>query len=404
MYNKFVAKEKDVFATPLFILSIVIPLLLATSVGFALYHSDSFSSFLSHIWATMKLPIAIASLSIPLATWVIANHRSAQIAKSNKLQEAKRLVETYLEQESFFERVYGRKITTAKWSFITTEDLPVIHAELYEFQKLQDKGEIKARDNVAEDVKTYFEDTNKVFREFYEHFVQEKENDNNDFLLESFTLQLYEILHYKLAHFSSVFGTQNVDVNITSLSTYISAYFEIYQLCIYLNISTNDINDDNIRDDHEIFSAVAKLISDSFGLQLESATLGRFKEDIEVRRMTKFATAAPHIQTINHLINEWSEKFTNKFKYLKVLPVNGKYLSFKLYTEAHNDCILMSFMETEEQEYFGEIQFTKGTDREFMPIYKHETGISIHKDETSAERKMTTINTFISLHSPVKIS
>ncbi|TOM12246.1 hypothetical protein, partial [Vibrio parahaemolyticus] len=74
---------------------------------------------------------------IPLATWVIANHRSAQITKSNKLQESKRLVETYLEQESFFERVYGRKITTAKWSFITQEDLPVIHAELYEFQKLQ---------------------------------------------------------------------------------------------------------------------------------------------------------------------------------------------------------------------------------------------------------------------------
>ncbi|MGF1733714.1 hypothetical protein [Photobacterium kasasachensis] len=401
MYNRFVAKEKDVFASPLFILSIAIPLLLAVSVGFGLYHSDNFASFLSHIWATMKLPLAIASLSIPLATWVIANHRSAQIARSNKLQEAKRLVETYLEQESFFERVYGRKITTARWSFITKEDLPVIHAELYEFQKLQDKGEIKVRDNVVDDVKTYFEGTSRIFWEFYEHFVKEKEHDNNDFLLESFTSQLYEYLHYQLAHFSSVFGTQNVDVNDTSLSTYISAYFEIYQLCIYLNISTSDINDDTIRDDYETFTAVANLISDNFGLRLENATLGRFKEDIEVKRMVKFATAEPHTQTINQLINEWSEKFANNFEHLKLLAVDGKYLAFKLFTEDHKDCILMSFIETEEQEYFGEIQFTKGTDKEFMPIYKHETGITVHNNAASAEKKMTDIITFITKHSPV---
>ncbi|RWX55352.1 hypothetical protein [Photobacterium chitinilyticum] len=403
MYNRFVAKEKDVFATPLFILSIAIPLLLAISVGFALYYSESFASFLSHIWVTMKLPLAIASLSIPLATWVIANHRSAQIIKSNKLQESKRLVETYLEQESFFERVYGRKITTAKWSFITKEDLPVIHAELYEFQKLQDKGEIKIRDNVTEDVNAYFYGTSRVFWEYYEQFVKEKENDNNEFLLESFTIQLYEYLHYQLAHFSRVFGTQSVDVNGTCLSTYISAYFEVYQLCNDLNIATDDVNDDTIRDDYETFTAVANLISDNFGLRLESATLGRLKEDIEVKRMLKFATAEPHTQTINRLIHEWSEKFAENFEHIKLLAVEGKYLSFKLFTEDHKDFILMSFMETEEQEYFGEIQFTKGKDKEFMPIYKHETGITVHKDATSAEKKMTDIITFITQYSPAPV-
>ncbi|AXY01289.1 hypothetical protein D1115_08980 [Vibrio alfacsensis] len=181
MYNKFVAKDKDVFATPLFLLSIAIPMLTAIGIGIALYFSTTFSSVLSHIWATMKLPLAIASLSIPLATWVIANHRSAQITKSNKLQESKRLVETYLEQESFFERVYGRKITTAKWSFITKEDLPVIHAELYEFQKLQDKGEIKARANVKDDVQAYFHGTHRVFWEYYEHFVKRKKMKTTSF-------------------------------------------------------------------------------------------------------------------------------------------------------------------------------------------------------------------------------
>ncbi|HBI3715861.1 hypothetical protein [Vibrio parahaemolyticus] len=395
MYNKFVAKDKDVFATPLFLLSIAIPMLTAIGIGIALYFSTTFSSVLSHIWATMKLPLAIASLSIPLATWVIANHRSAQITKSNKLQESKRLVETYLEQESFFERVYGRKITTAKWSFITKEDLPVIHAELYEFQKLQDKGEIKARANVKDDVQAYFHGTHRVFWEYYEHFVKEKENENNEFLLESFTTQLYEYLHYNLATFSRAFGTQNVDIEDTCLSTYISAYFEVYQLCVDLKIDTGDVNDESIRDDYETFIAVANLVSDNYGLRLENATLGRLKEDLGVKRMVKFATAEPHTQTINRLINEWAEKFVDNFEPLKMLAIEGKYLSFKLFTKDHNDFILMNFVETDEQVYFGEIQVSRADEKCYMPIYKTETGITVNQDATSAEIKMTDIISFI---------
>ncbi|MGR5113625.1 hypothetical protein [Photobacterium damselae] len=398
MYDRFVAKEKDVFSTPLFKLSIMIPLFLAIIVGFALSYSESFASFLSHIWVTMKLPLAIASLSIPLATWVIANHRSAQIIKSNKLQESKRLVETYLEQENFFERVYGRKITTAKWNFITKEDLPVIHAELYEFQKLQNKGEIKIRKGITEDVNTYFYGTNRIFWEFYEHFVQEKENDNNAFLLEAFTIQLYKYLYDQLAHFSQVFGTQSIDVNSTCLNTYISAYFEVYQLCNDLSITISDVNDDTIRDDYEVFTAVASLISDNFGLRLENATLGRLKEDIEANRIVKFATAEPHIQTINRLINEWAENFASNLEPIKLLALEGRYLSFKIFTEDRNNFILMSFIETEELEYFGELQFTKDEDKVFMPIYRHESSIGIHKDATNAEKKMNDIITFIKQH------
>ncbi|MFA0694415.1 hypothetical protein [Vibrio sp. 10N.222.49.C9] len=395
MYNKFVAKDKDVFATPLFLLSITIPLLLAVIVGTGLYYSEVFSSFLSHVWSTMKLPLAIASLSIPLATWVIANHRSAQITKSNKLQESKRLVETYLEQESFFERVYGRKITTAKWSFITKDDLPVIHAELYEFQKLQDKGEIKVRESVTQDVKEYFSGTHRVFWEYYEHFVKEKEEENNEFLLESFTTQLYAYLHYNLAAFSRVFGTQNVDVESTCLSTYISAYFEIYQLCLDLKIDTGEVDDEMIRDDYETFTAVATLISDNYGLRLENATLGQLKESLGIKRIIKFAQAEPHTQTINHLINGWAEKFVDDFEDLKMLAIEGKYLSFKLFTRDHNEFILMNFVETTEQEYFGEIQLTHGSDKSYMPIYKTETGIKINQDASSAEKNMAEIIRFI---------
>lgn len=391
MYNKFVAKDKDVFATPLFLLSIIIPLVLAVSVGAGLYYSESFSSFLSNVWLTMKLPLAIASLSIPLATWVIANHRSAQITKSNKLQASKRLVETYLEQESFFERVYGRKITTAKWSFITKEDLPVIHAELYEFQQLQEKGDIKIRESVTNDVAEYLNATHRIFWEYYEHFVKEKESDNNEFLLESFTTQLYTYLHYNLASFSRVFGTQSVDMDDTCLSTYISAYFEIYQLCIDLKINTGEVNDETIREDYETFNAAATLISDQYGLRLENATLGRLKEAIGIKRIVKFATAEPHTQTINRLINSWAEKFVDDFSNLKMLAIEGKYLSFKLFTKDHNEFILMNFVETNEQEYFGEIQVTYDSEKSYMPIYKTETGITVNRDASSAEKQLADI-------------
>ncbi|HDZ9330053.1 TPA: hypothetical protein RUZ39_004011, partial [Vibrio cholerae] len=144
-YDDLVAKDKDVFTTPLFKLSILIPCCLALIVGFGISYNDNFSSLLGSLWATMKLPIALASLSLPLATWVIANHRSAQLLKSAKLQESKRLVETYLEQEAFFERVYGRKLVSAGWEYITKEDLPVIHAQLYEFERLQVKNSISPR-------------------------------------------------------------------------------------------------------------------------------------------------------------------------------------------------------------------------------------------------------------------
>lgn len=395
MYHKIVAKEKDVFVTPLFICSIALPLITAIGVGLGLYLSPNFTQFLSAIWATMKLPIAIASLSIPLATWVIANHRSAQMVKSNRLQEEKRLIETYLEQERFFERVYGRKITTAKWSFITPEDLPVIHAELYEFPKLQEKGAIKVKEDIQQYVENYFKQTSRLFWEFYEHFVNEKENENNEFLLQSFTNQLFTYLYHQLSQFSNIFGTRSIDVNNTSLSTYVAAYFEIYELCNYLHIKNTVVDEESLSDDYETFIAVATLISQHFGLREDNATLGRFTQEMEMKQTVKFVTSKPHIQTINRLINEWAERFPEQIEGLKTIFVDGEYLSFKLFTDNHEDFIMISFVETEEQDYFGEIQFTKAEQKEFMPIYKSESGITLNNDAASAEEKIADIIQFI---------
>ncbi|MDS1864274.1 hypothetical protein QX220_21870 [Vibrio vulnificus] len=398
MYEKFVAKDKDVFATPLFITSITIPLVTAIGIGLGIHYSIEFSEFLSNIWATMKLPIAIASLSLPLATWVIANHRSAQITKANKLLESKRLIETYLEQESFFERVYGRKITTANWQFITKDDLPVIHAELYEFQRLHEKGHIKLKESLSEDIQQYFDGTRKCFWEFYEYFVEEKRDTNNEYLLESLTIQLFEFLHRRLAVFSGTFGTRNIDLNETKLGMYITAYFEIYYLCVDLNLPTGGTTNEILSEDYETFNAVVNLISERFGNGQEDINLSTFRESLEIKRMVKFAVSEPHVQTINKLIHDWSENFSDNYESMKLLPFDDAYLGFKLFAHTPDDAVIMSFMETDEKEYFGELRLEKDAEIVFMPIFKEDTKIRLHKDAQAAQQAIGEILSFLSKH------
>ncbi|MCG6305533.1 hypothetical protein K6U21_15330 [Vibrio vulnificus] len=398
MYEKFVAKDKDVFATPLFITSITIPLMTAIGIGLGIHYSIEFSEFLSNIWATMKLPIAIASLSLPLATWVIANHRSAQITKANKLLESKRLIETYLEQESFFERVYGRKITTANWQFITKDDLPVIHAELYEFQRLHEKGHIKPKESLSEDIQQYFDGTRKCFWEFYEYFVEEKRDTNNEYLLESLTIQLFEFLHRRLAVFSGTFGTRNIDLNETKLGMYITAYFEIYYLCVDLNLPTGGTTNEILSEDYETFNAVVNLIYERFGNGQEDTNLSTFRESLEIKRMVKFAVSEPHVQTINKLIHDWSENFSDNYESMKLLPFDDAYLGFKLFTHTPDDAVIMSFMETDEKEYFGELRLEKDAEIVFMPIFKEDTKIRLHKDAQAAQQAIGEILSFLSKH------
>ncbi len=400
MYEKFVAKDKDVFATPLFIASIAIPLISAVGIGLGIHYSLGFSTFLSNVWSTMKLPIAVASLSLPLATWVIANHRSAQITKANRLQESKRLVETYLEQESFFERVYGRKITTANWQFITKDDLPVIHAELYEFQRLHEKGQITPKESLSEDIQQYFDGTRKCFWEFYEYFLEEKRDANNEYLLESLTIQLFEFLHRRLAVFSGTFGTRNIDLNETKLGMYIAAYFEIYYLCVDLNLPTIGTTDEILSEDYETFNAVANLIAERFGNGHEDTNLEAFRKGLEIKRMVKFAVLEPHVQAINKLVHDWSENFSANYESMKLLPFEGTYLGFKLFTHTPDDSVTMSFIETEEEEHFGELRLEKGDEIVFMPIFKIDTKMRIHRDGQAAQQTIVEILNFLSKHFP----
>ena len=395
MYEKIVSKDKDVFKTPLFIGSIAIPLLLSICIGLGILYSESFVCFLNSFWSSMKLPITIVALSIPLATWAIANHRSAQMVHANKLSEEKRLFETYFEQEKFFERIYGRKITTAEWSFITVEDLPVIHSSIYEFQNLKNKGTITIRDDIHIIINDHLEECMKLIWDFYNHFTEEKQKDNNIYILQSYAVQLFNHLNSLLNNFSNFFGTKYVNLNNTTLSTYAQSYFEIYELSIYLDIPINKITNEKRNDDYETFYAIASLISDKFNLTAEQCTLEKLNDKFQINQMVKFATSEPHVQTINNLIQGWYEKFIDNIDGLTIIPIEGQYLSLKLFTNNIDDFINVRFIETEENDYFGEVRFTKNEHFEFMPIYVYENGITLGKDRETAEEKMNKLINFI---------
>jgi len=392
MYEKIVSKNKDVFKTPLFIGSIAIPLLLSIGIGLGIHYSESFACLLTSLWSSMKLPITIAALSIPLATWAIANHRSAQMVHANKLSEEKRLFEAYFEQEKFFERIYGRKIITAEWFFITVEDLPVIHSEIYEFSNLKYKGTISIKDDIHIAINNHLEENMKIIWGFYDHFTNEKEKGNNIFLLQSYTIQLFTNLNNLLNYFSNIFGTKYSNLQNTNFSTYTQSYFEIYDLCIYLDIPINKIDNEKRNDDYETFYAVASLILEKFNLNAEECTINKLNEKFNLDRTIKWAMSEPHVQTINKLIQELYENIPNNIDGLTVIPSDGKYLSFKLFTNNIDDFINVNFIETQEDEHFGEVRFTKNEHFELIPIYVYEDGITLGKDIESIEEK---INKFI---------
>ena len=197
--------NKKLSQTKLFKAAIGVPLLSSFALGYVLYTSEDAPKLLADFWTTFKIPMTIASLSIPLVAWVTANHRSEQTMKGLELQKDKRLYEMYYEQQKHFEKVMGRRIKNAKFKYITEEDLPVIFSELYEFNRIQEKGEVTLKPTAVAEMNKFITDTGEILYSFYEHFSEHKEkNPDQRLVLDSFIQQMYTLLQNNLHKLSDV--------------------------------------------------------------------------------------------------------------------------------------------------------------------------------------------------------
>ncbi len=386
MYNKWIGSDKDVFKTRAFKLSIFGPVILAIGIGLFIHFNVTFGSFLSYIWLTMKLPIAIASLAIPLATWTIANHRSSQMIKTLNFQEEKRLFETYFEQESFFERIFGRQITNSKWVYITKEDLSVIHSKLYEFKRLKEKNTISICEIIEEPLIDYYKTTRKLFWNFYDSFEDEKiKDDKNIFLLDHLVHNFIERLHFQLMFISSHIGTRVLEQQKTSLPLLCTAYFEIYYLMQDLNIG-QPMDEEDFNDDLEMFNAVVNVISQNYNIRHEQITIEHIQQQTSVREMVKQSTAKPIAQAVNRIMYIFSDHLCKISDDVKIREKSGEFISFRLFVHTIDDSINISFIEHYEGESIeGKLVMSYKGEERIADIHRLDGGYRIGQDEKTAK-------------------
>lgn len=391
MYNKFIGSSKDVFKTKAFRLSILLPVFTALIIGILIHFNQPFSDFLSYLWKQMKLPLAISSLAIPFATWTIANHRSSQMIKTMNSQEDKRLYESYFEQEAFFERVFGRCIVNSKWKYIVSEDLPVIHSRIYEFNKLKNKKEIVINSEVEGLVDSYFAETKKVFWEFYPIFIDElSKDDSNDYQLNHLVNKLFTALHHHLMTATIFLGTRYIDKNEISLPMLCIAYFEINHLMTHFDVKVH-VSPEDFSDDSDTFNAVIRVVSDYYKLEDEKLNLHNIEDSIYHNMMVKHAVKSPLVYAVDSMMNKISESYIQLFDELKVHPKSGDFLSITLFSgDDIQNAIDISFTISEcKDDHVGQIIAVFKENSVSIDIYEsgnaHRMGIDEQAGKTFFE-------------------
>ncbi|WP_417883607.1 hypothetical protein [Vibrio rumoiensis] len=382
-YNKLVSKDKEVFTTPLFWCSILIPLIIAAFIAYKISYSPNFNNFLTHIWQNMKLPIALASLSIPLASWVISNHRSAQIVDNQKKEESKRLTETYLQQEAFFERYYGRKIQTLGWKYIEKEDLPVIHAQVYEFKRLSEKGVITPQYEIEKDLNNYFKGTERSFWDFYEAFVLETKNNNNQYLLDAYTRQLFTFLNQSIHNLSISFGSRNLNLNETILPLYAEAYFEVYNLCESINISPN-YTEKELEEHIHVFNAVLDVIPTIYKAGIQDFNLERLSMSETIRDLQKTSFRDTKTSNINSMMLQLNNSLPESIDGLLAIPVatsSDQFIELELITKQDNGSLSIKFIEGDNNAPDGKISLSDGIDTLSIHLYPVDNIYRLGKDD-----------------------
>ncbi|KMV28410.1 hypothetical protein AB733_23830 [Photobacterium swingsii] len=286
---------RTIFKVKLFWLVLTLPILVGIVIGSIIGHTEGLILDVSQgkesfdiFWNHMRFPIAIASMSIPLATWVIANHRTSQFVKSLEVQERNselqqksianqlqtlsyqadtQLLDSYYSHRDFFITIYSRKIETDSWEYIEKEDLPLIHAKLYNYSELTNIKEIKLNQEKLIFIEEYLERHSRKLLEICTELTEFKTkfSDTIDDQHEASILAINSLwqLSAWLDQFALNLNFRRVISTQCPLSLMIKSYFEIFSL--YTDLVPDKATETRYQDvleDQAIANAITNLIGE----------------------------------------------------------------------------------------------------------------------------------------------
>ncbi|WP_421316524.1 hypothetical protein [Aeromonas veronii] len=356
MYNKFIGAKNDVLKSGAFIAAIFIPLILSIAVALMIKFVPAFVPLLSSLWETMKLPIAIASLSIPLATWAIANHGSARVTETLKMQDRKQLSELYFEQEKLFEKVLTRKIEHYEFKYITAQDLPVIHATIFNYKNIYQHGRIAFNNSICEKIKEAFDTNNDVNRIFYEKFTEEKNGNNDSIKICNLTSHYITTIQHNLMILAPYTGCRILREGTTGLGMLVSAHIEIEHMLLEINqyildgVSTHYLTED----DYELYNAILNLTTAYYGCKPDELTITKIQDITRTKVTIKHITQSDLHRFIFNAMEKIRPLINEVCSHLTVVQEDLEYLSLKIFSSNPNDFIRVFFVkENTESEKQG---------------------------------------------------
>lgn len=349
-YNNFVGAKNDVLKSRAFLAAIFIPIAVAFIVGLIIAFVPTFSILLSSLWGTMKLPLAIASLSIPLATWAIANHSSARATETLKIQDRKQLSELYFEQEKLFEKILTRKIENYKFEYITIKDLPVIHATIFDYKNLYKHGRVQFNNSICDKIKEVFEANNNVNLSFYESFINEKNGNNDSIRIQNLTASYIDKIQNNLMVLSPLTGCRVLQEGKTSLGMIISGYREIEHMLfeikqyIFEDLTVQFITED----DYEVYNAIINITTAYYKCRPDELTIAKIISETETKINTKYITKSDIHHFIFRIMGALISKVNDACSHLHILQEDLEYMSLKIFSSDSDNSIKVFFTKTDE--------------------------------------------------------
>ncbi|WP_144414945.1 hypothetical protein [Photobacterium swingsii] len=177
------------------------------------------------------------------------------------------LLDSYYSHRDFFITIYSRKIETDSWEYIEKEDLPLIHAKLYNYSELTNIKEIKLNQEKLIFIEEYLERHSRKLLEICTELTEFKTkfSDTIDDQHEASILAINSLwqLSAWLDQFALNLNFRRVISTQCPLSLMIKSYFEIFSL--YTDLVPDKATETRYQDvleDQAIANAITNLIGE----------------------------------------------------------------------------------------------------------------------------------------------